>query len=237
MSPRFAPFSQRCALKGLLVLAAIGLTIFLYLRFWPWVAPLGPPAIISRAEWGAEPPDSQLQPPASREVFNTVVVHHSAMMPYEGPLEIQYAHMRERGFMDIGYHFVLDGRGRIYEGRNLAVHGAHVREHNAGTLGIVLMGNYEELTPSAEQLDRLKWLVRRLMQDHPLTHLAGHSDFLPGKTLCPGKNVEPLLPALAAELGLRFGSGGYVGPEPASAAPTRPVSSAVAAPAPVTDPH
>lgn len=227
----------RNLLKHLLVFPAIGLLVVLCYRFWPAVSPLGPPVIISRAEWGAEPPDPQLQNPMSREVFNTVVVHHSAMALYEGPREIQYAHMHERGFLDIGYHFVLDGRGRIYEGRDLAVHGAHVREHNAGTLGIVLMGNYEELTPSAEQVDRLKWLVRELMQHHPLTHLAGHGDLLPGKTLCPGKHLEPLLPALAAELGLRFGAGGYLGPEPAPTAPITRVSNPAAAPAPGATPH
>ncbi|MBL8251442.1 MAG: N-acetylmuramoyl-L-alanine amidase [Candidatus Competibacter sp.] len=186
---------------------------------------MGPPAIIPRSEWGAEPPDARLQNEAGREIFNTVVIHHSAMRFDEGPRAIQDAHMRQRGFLDIGYHFVIDGWGRIYEGRSLAVHGAHVREHNAGTLGIVLTGNYEESEPGAAPLARLKWLIRALMRQYPITHLAGHQDFLPGQTLCPGKNLEPLLPKLAAELGLQFGAGGYVGPEPA---PALPASSALA---------
>ena len=219
MPTRFHRLSRRGLLKWIAGLTAIGALPFLYDRFRPTVSDLGPPAIIPRAEWGAEQPDPNLQNESGPETFNTVVVHHSAMSLSEGPREIQYVHMHRRGFLDIGYHFVIDGRGRIYAGRSLAVHGAHVSGHNAGTLGIALMGNYEENEPMPAQLARLKWLIQALMQKHPLTHLAGHSDFLPGKTLCPGKNLEPLLPDLASELGLKFGTGGYVSPESASAAP------------------
>lgn len=219
MPSRFHRFSRRGLLKWIAGSAAIGALPFLYRRFRPSASSLGPPAIIARSEWGAEEPDPSLQNERGPETFNTVVVHHSAMALSDGPRDIQSMHMHRRGFLDIGYHFVIDGRGRIYEGRNLAVHGAHVSGHNAGTLGIALMGNYEEIEPAPEQLARLKWLVGNLMAKHPITHLAGHRDFLPGKTLCPGKNLEPLLPALAGELGLKFGAGGYVGPEPTAADP------------------
>jgi hypothetical protein len=154
----------------------------------------------------------------------------------EGPREIQQVHMQGRNFQDIGYHFLIGREGRVYEGRSLAVHGAHVKEHNAGTLGIALLGNYEELEPTAEQIQRLRWLISTLMANHPLTHLAGHRDFLPGKTVCPGKNLAALLPKLAAELGLRFGTDGYVGPEPTPGILPPPVSSA-ADPEPVTPSH
>lgn len=207
---------------GLAALAVLGFLIGWLLDVRLPQSRLEPLAIVSRSQWGADNPDPRLRLDQESEVFNTVVVHHSAMAPDAGPREIQYAHMRERGFLDIGYHFVIDRRGRIYEGRNLVAHGAHVRDHNAGTLGIALLGNYEELQPSPEQTARLKALIRVLMERYPLTHLAGHGDFLPGKTLCPGKNLAPLLPGLAAELGLRFGAGGYIGPEPAPDAPTPP---------------
>ena len=210
-------FSGRGLFKWIAGFAAIGLVFFSYDQFWP--APdLGPPKIISRAEWGAEQADPRLEPDQDPEVFNTVVVHHSAMLLSEGPRDIQSVHMHQRGFLDIGYHFVIDGEGRIYEGRSLATHGAHVAGHNAGTLGIALMGNYEIIEPATEQRVRLKWLIQALMRKYPLTHLAGHGAFAPGKTLCPGKNLEALLPTLAKELGLKFGVGGYVGPGPGAPA-------------------
>ncbi|HUM92948.1 MAG TPA: peptidoglycan recognition family protein [Candidatus Competibacter sp.] len=216
---------SRSSLKWLAALTTVGLLMGLYYFFRPPLVPLGPPTVISRLEWGAQAPDPRLQSEAGPEVFNTIVIHHSAMQLYEGPRDIQYTHMHQRGFLDIGYHFVIDGWGRIYEGRSLAVHGAHVKEHNAGTLGIVLMGNYEEIVPAAEPLARLKWLIRELMQRYPITHLAGHRDFLPGQTVCPGKNLEPLLPQLAADLGLQFGAGGYSGPEPAAGPTASPAVS------------
>lgn len=228
---------RRILLNLLAVLAAIGGLWALYFFFFrPPPTLLGPPVVITRAEWGAAAPDLRLQNPKDREVFNTVVIHHSAMPIDEGPREIQQVHMQGRNFQDIGYHFLIGREGRVYEGRSLAVHGAHVKEHNAGTLGIALLGNYEELEPTAEQIQRLRWLISTLMANHPLTHLAGHRDFLPGKTVCPGKNLAALLPKLAAELGLRFGTDGHVGPEPTPGILPPPVSSA-ADPEPVTPSH
>lgn len=215
---RFPTRFQRCWWRwNLIGFAAVSLLLLLYYQFQPAATDLGPPAIISRAEWGAELPNSSLNNEVGPEIFNTVVVHHSAMLPTEGPRDIQYVHIHQRGFLDIGYHFVIDREGRIYEGRTLARHGAHVSGHNAGTLGIVLTGNYEVLKPAPMQMARLQWLIQTLQRQYPITHLAGHRDFAPGKTLCPGQNLEPLLPALASKLGLRFGDGGYVGPEPVSA--------------------
>lgn len=235
MPTRFVRLSRRGLLKWAAGAGLLGALPFLYQRYRLQFSPLGPPVIIARSEWGAEEPNPILKIESGPETFNTVVVHHSAMALSEGPRDIQYVHVHRRGFLDIGYHFVIDGRGRIYEGRSLTVHGAHVSGHNAGTLGIALMGNYEESEPIPDQLDRLKWLVRNLMAKHPITHLAGHRDFLPGKTLCPGKNLEPLLPALAGELGLKFGAGGYIGPEPAATSPTTPSPHRETAPVPKAD--
>jgi hypothetical protein len=58
------------------------------------------------------------------EALNTIIMHHSALPLGDGPLEIQAKHMQQRGFADIGYHFVIDEVGQIYEGRNLEARGA-----------------------------------------------------------------------------------------------------------------
>lgn len=185
--------------------------------------------IIPRSEWGAVEPNLDtsvegIYDPATNpggwlvydeplpEVLNTIIVHHSALPLSDGPLEIQYKHIQLRGFADIGYNFVIDGAGQLYEGRSLAARGAHTGGHNTGTIGIVLLGNFEETEPLEEQLLTLKQLVRCLADEYALTHLAGHRDFQPGVTLCPGENLGVLLPGLATELSLEFGTGGYVGP-------------------------
>jgi hypothetical protein len=188
--------------------------------------------IIPRAQWGAVEPDlnapgehglydAQTNPdgwltytkPLS-QVLTTVVIHHSALPLTDGPLQIQQKHMHDKGYADIGYHFVIDAAGQVYEGRQLDVRGAHTGGHNTGTVGIVLLGNFEEAQPTVAQLASLKTLVASLAGQYGITYLAGHRDFQPDETVCPGRNLEVLLPGLAAELGLKFGTAGYVGSTP-----------------------
>jgi hypothetical protein len=186
--------------------------------------------IIPRAEWGALGPnfdatdENGLFDPVSNpegwmiytkpltEVLTTIVVHHSALPLSDGPLEIQYKHMHQKGFADIGYHYVIDEQGRIYAGRELTVRGAHTGGHNTGTVGVVLLGNFEEAEPTTVQMASLRSLVQCLTTEYAITHLAGHRDFQPEETVCPGENLERALPDLASELGLEFGTGGYVRP-------------------------
>jgi hypothetical protein len=185
--------------------------------------------IIPRAEWGAAEPNMQgsiegpydaITNPGGWYVYeeplaqalNTIVVHHSALPLSDGPLEIQHKHMHTKGYADIAYQFVIDQTGQIYEGRNLNVRGAHTGGHNTGTVGIVLLGNFEEIEPTGAQLVSLKQLGRCLRDEFAITHIAGHRDFQPEVTACPGENLEALLPGLAQELNLEFGTGGYTGP-------------------------
>jgi hypothetical protein len=204
----------------------------------PAIAGCAPPrqsvsslSIIPRTDWGAVEPDHtapgehgfydpvtnpdgwEVYTRPLSEVLNTIVVHHSALPLSDGPLEIQRLHMQNKGFADIGYHFIVDVLGQIYAGRSLNVRGAHTGGHNTGTVGIVLLGNFEEIQPAALQLASLKTLCRALADEYAIGYLAGHRDFQPGETVCPGKYLEPLLPGLAAEIDLKFGTAGYVGPK------------------------
>ncbi len=186
--------------------------------------------VVPRAEWGAVAPD--LTAPVEHgvfdaatntdgwleyteplaEVLNTLIAHHSALDLSYGPREIQQLHREKKGFADIGYHFLIDAAGTIYEGRDVKVRGAHTGGYNTGALGVVLLGNFELATPSAAQLKALRRVAEYLAEKYTLSHLAGHRDFQPGVTVCPGKALEPLLPDLASELGLTFGTGGYAPP-------------------------
>jgi hypothetical protein len=181
---------------------------------------------IPRANWGALPPavsaggggENGLYNPNSNpngwltydepltEVLHTIVVHHSALPLSDGPLEIQRLHQEEKGFADVGYQFLIDENGRLYEGRALNVRGAHTFGQNYGSVGICLIGNFEVIQPSPEQLIMLRSLLACLVGQFPrITRMAGHRDFNSG-TLCPGANLAPLLPVYASELGLEFGS-------------------------------
>jgi len=55
---------------------------------------------------------------------------------------LQKSHLNGN-FADVGYHFAIDGYGKIYEGREIGYMGAHVSDANENAIGIVLMGNFE----------------------------------------------------------------------------------------------
>ena len=56
--------------------------------------------------------------------------------------EIRRWHVQQRGWRDIGYHWVIDRDGAVAPGRRETEIGAHVESHNRGTPGICLLGGY-----------------------------------------------------------------------------------------------
>src|SRR5206468_2171048 len=65
----------------------------------------------------------------------------------------------ERGWADIGYHFVIDGAGRVFEGRHADVLGAHAGGANMDNIGIAMMGDYNRDQLSADQKTALRRLI------------------------------------------------------------------------------
>jgi hypothetical protein len=191
---------------------------------------IGSLTMITRAGWGAAEPnlmaageygvfDAVENPQGWLEYsapladwLDSIIIHHTALAFPEGPRTIQSTHQAVRGFADISYHFLIDSLGTLFEGRSLNVRGAHTGGANTGSIGIALIGNYEDCPPLRRPLDTLITLARTLIADYTITHLAGHRDFQPGETQCPGDNLEAIMADLAAQLGLIYGTGGYVDP-------------------------
>lgn len=194
------------------------------------VQSLGLAGLQTRAQWGARPPnyraadeggwfDPRRNPggwlvyddPA--HMLTTVVVHHTALGVEIDAVAIQRLHMDKRGLADIAYHLVIDAEGLVFEGRRLNVRGAHVRGANTGTVGVVLLGNFEKHTPTQEQVTTLHQVVGALKRRFGgITHVAGHRDFN-DETVCPGRFGAMLLPPLATAHGLALGTGGYRRPD------------------------
>jgi len=143
--------------------------------------------IISRAGWGAAPPKIIPETvPWSARVG--VIYHHSGKAASQTVRAIQRYHMAEppdgRGWNDIGYNFLIDQSGRIYQGRGWTVLGAHVEHHNTPWLGVCIIGN-DQLSDAAATAAR--WLHedaerragRRL-------DAKGHRDLADNVTTCPG---------------------------------------------------
>jgi hypothetical protein len=125
---------------------------------------------------------------------------------------IYYYHAVVLEWGDIGYNLLVDRLGNIYEGRygGTGVVGGHAYQYNWGSLGVALVGNFQESTPSAPMLSKLTDLLAwrsaehyldptatQFFVDQPLPVLMGHRDAQ--QTLCPGDRAYAQLPALRAQ--------------------------------------
>ena len=100
--------------------------------------------------------------------------------------EIKTVHLR-RGYHNIGYHYLIDQNGIVYDGRPDAQEGAHCLGFNPGSIGINIMLKVGE-TPSDKAIKALVGLLRELKSAYgcPISSktIYGHCDFL--ATACPG---------------------------------------------------
>ncbi|MDD5655913.1 MAG: peptidoglycan recognition family protein [Elusimicrobia bacterium] len=121
--------------------------------------------------------------------------------------------MDGKGWSDIGYHFIIDARGRIWEARPLYAKGAHVEAQNDNNIGISLMGNFDPLfkerplnKPTPAQLESLSLLINRLGEAYniPLDrrHVVGHRD-LDNRKACPGQILYDQLDAISQAASLK----------------------------------
>lgn len=129
-------------------------------------------AVVSRGDWGALPVNHSARNengfyqrgtnPAGWYVYEgdlhdryqTLIMRHSAFYQADGLAtlhEVQRLHREDRQWADIGYHFLIDIDGTIYEGRDLAARGVHTRDHNTGSAGLCLLGDYRFVAPPAAQ--------------------------------------------------------------------------------------
>jgi uncharacterized protein with LGFP repeats len=133
-----------------------------------WTPPSGvlmpgqAPAIISRAEWGA---DESLRcgAPKYDNGIRAAVVHHTAGSNDYSPLEsagivkaIYAYHAKTLGWCDIGYNALVDKYGQVFEGSagglNKPVEGVHTGGFNRNTWGVAMMGNFDNVAPTPIQI-------------------------------------------------------------------------------------
>jgi uncharacterized lipoprotein YddW (UPF0748 family) len=170
------------------------------------------PRIISRRGWGANESLATREPVYRKPV--AFVIHHTVTSNNpEDPAQIVRAilqyHAITRGWGDIGYNYLIDRQGNIYEGRKGGdgVVGIHAGDYNYGSVGIALLGDYRsaEMTPAMKDalVSLMAWEADRF-GIHPLEssffihrdfpHILGHRDLW--STVCPGDKVYKLLPEL-----------------------------------------
>ena len=127
--------------------------------------------------------------------ISKIYIHHSAMPENKGVRAIRKLHL-ERGFDDIGYHFIIDKYGKTRKGRDIEKEGAHVKTDNAHSIGICVCGNFEEKIPYPSQIKALEKLIARLYKRFGKLEMWGHKDYPAADTSCPGKNLYKLIPEI-----------------------------------------
>lgn len=165
----------------------------------------------SRAVWGAAAPKLGNLDPMTK--VTRLTVHHSAVYFRDTRLQtcaaqlqkIQREHMQTSRWADIGYHFLIDPAGRVWEGRELRYQGAHAEgRNNIGNIGICLLGNFmkgrDGQQPTPSQVATLRLLVAQLAQQYGIgaDGIFCHRDFKP--TECPGPLLQPVVIQLARDM-------------------------------------
>ncbi len=175
------------------------------------------PEILNRSVWGAKRIKQAGAPVRMTRPWR-ITLHHAAS-PEIPPTSMSAAtaqmrsyqkfHQDNRGWADIGYHYLIDGSGRIWQGRDLKWQGAHAgnKDLNRGNIGICLMGNFVKRDPTPSQKKSLKRLLSWLCESHKIhphfvsSHRSMLRDVPKKSTLCPGAHLEsylnrikPLLP-------------------------------------------
>jgi hypothetical protein len=184
------------------------------------------PQIYSRAQWGADERVREQTAPSYAEVHGGFVHHTVNANDYTaaevpGIIRSIYAyHVKSRGWRDIGYNFLIDKFGRIWEGRyggvDRAVVGAHTENYNDYGFGVSAIGNFEIAKPGSAIVQAegalFAWKLSLYGVSAAATNVTigprtfassimGHRDTK--STACPGKYLYKKLPkirALAASL-------------------------------------
>ena len=95
----------------------------------------------------------------------------------------------QRGFSDIGYHYVIYRDGSIHIGRDESIIGAHCTGHNTNSIGVCYIGGCasDGKTPkdtrTTEQKQSLVKLLKELKTKYPQASIHGHRDF--SSKACP----------------------------------------------------
>lgn len=158
--------------------------------------------------------DEVTWPMAYPEKVSKIIIHHTASTknldnPKQAIRDIYYWHSITRGWGDIGYNYIVDQQGNVYEGRygGDGVVGAHAGKANIGSIGIAVLGNFEEEDVPNEVVESLSNLINLKAKYHNIDttgnsvfrgenspNIMGHKDV--NSTLCPGAELYAKLPLI-----------------------------------------
>jgi len=128
----------------------------------------------------------------ARKKTNLVVIHHTGN-PIDDDCSAEQLHEshKRKGWIGIGYHYVIRKDGTIEQGRPHWTVGSHAYGYNSNSIGIHFSGNFDRNAPTSQQIESGALLLAKLGLDYglPLTpeFVVGHRDLMPN--ICPGGNL------------------------------------------------
>ncbi len=148
------------------------------------------------------------------EKVSKFIVHHTASTrnldnSMQAVRDIYHYHAVSRGWGDVGYNYFIDTEGNVYEGRygGEGVIGAHSGPGNHGSIGVVLLGHYQEEEVPEEAIASLAYLIHQKSKIHNINtegfssfrgknspNIIGHRDIM--NTQCPGDILYSKLPII-----------------------------------------
>ncbi len=178
--------------------------------------------IVPRAGWSADEKlrfdkmNKEIWPPEYRAIKKVIVHHTVTRDPETDPRATMRAiyqyHAISRGWGDIGYNYLIDQQGTIYEGRfgGDRVVGGHALQYNWGSIGIAILGTYSDHTISDAARSSLIALIRAKAGDldpvgksffidrDNVMNISGHRGVI--NTSCPGDGFYPKMNNLRREM-------------------------------------
>lgn len=151
-----------------------------------------------------------------------IIIHHTATTknladPAQAIRDIYYYHAVTRGWGDIGYNYIVDKEGRIYEGRygGESVVAAHAGPGNHGSIGIAILGNYQTDPIPENVIAELSRFIYKKTKIHNIDpngysefrgenrpNIFGHRDIM--NTTCPGDYLYEKMPVIRVLAFQRF---------------------------------
>lgn len=150
--------------------------------------------LYTKQEWGPRP----AKPPKWRWRKPNMIVAHHLGVPVDGvpPAEVmrrtQAFHMRDKGWSDIAYHYLIDHNGDAWEGRGVQRMGGATRGYNDVSLAIAFMGDYNQDRLTLLQRDAFHNLYWACKFVHGrIDRVRTHGEL--ASTACPGLNVKTMV--------------------------------------------
>jgi hypothetical protein len=152
------------------------------------------PQMVSRDSWGSPQGESSPKWTPTYKRVTHIVIHHTATSNKDTDFSarvraIWYYHSKTRGWGDIGYNYLVDPNGIIYEGRSGGddVEAGHAYPFNKGTMGIGMVGNFMTVAPTAAAqaslINLISWKAsQRGIDPHAILPITGYTE-------CGGKIV------------------------------------------------